>query len=284
MKWICLRLPNCEKFTLSAQTAEAMKKTLLCQAALIEDLLNNGFNFVLTARFQSDPLERRYGQYRQMSGGRFLVSLKDIQTSEKILKIKSLVQEGIDIDAQVKSSNFLAADDVRALLSEVEEKVLNGTATIMLSDISKEISNHIAGYIERKMKAVICDECPGSFDSTDYSSTSYTSNLSRGGLVFASDELGDYVAQSFAYLDASSSLIRQSKIPARRAAEEILSILQCRPRVFCKQHEVDNMSKADRIISNIFFNNQRKRVTDSDVKDGVETFKRNKRQKTRETL
>ena len=134
------------------------------------------------------------------------------------------------------------------------------------------------------MKAVICDECPGSFDSTDDSSTSYTSNLSRGGLVFASDVLCDYVAQSFAYLDASSSLIRQSKIPARRAAEEILSILQCRPRVFCKQHEVNNMSKVDRIISNIFFNNQRKRVTDSDVKDGVETFKKNKRQKTRETL
>ena len=173
---------------------------------------------------------------------------------------------------------------IRALLSEVEEKVLNGTATIMLSDISKEFSNHIAGYIERKMKAVVCDECPGSFDSTDDSSTSYTSNLSRGGLVFASDVLCDYVAQSFAYLDASWSLIRQSKIPARRAAEEILSILQCRLRAFCKQHEVDNMSKVDRIISNIFFNNQRKRVTDSDVKDGVETFKKNKRHKTRETL
>ena len=74
-----------------------------------------------------------------MSGGKFIVSLKDIQTTEKILKIKSLVQEGIGIDAQVKSSNFLATDDVHALLSEVEQKVLNGTATIMLSDISKEI-------------------------------------------------------------------------------------------------------------------------------------------------
>ena len=31
-----------------------------------------------------------------------LVSLKDIQVSEMILKMKSLVQEGIDIDCSVK--------------------------------------------------------------------------------------------------------------------------------------------------------------------------------------
>ena len=34
----------------------------------LEDLLQIG-KFVLTARFQSDPIERRFGQYRQMSGG-----------------------------------------------------------------------------------------------------------------------------------------------------------------------------------------------------------------------
>ena len=71
-----------------------------------------------------------------MSCRMFLVPLKDIQTSEKILKIKILAQEWINIDAQVKSSNVLATDDVRTLLSEIEEKVLNGTATIMLSEQS----------------------------------------------------------------------------------------------------------------------------------------------------
>ena len=64
-----------------------MIQTLRCQAALIQDLLTEGYKFVLTARFQSDPLERRYGQYRQMSGGRFLVSAKDVNRSENILKI-----------------------------------------------------------------------------------------------------------------------------------------------------------------------------------------------------
>ena len=39
-----------------------------------------------------------------MSGGRFLVSLKDIICSEKILKIKFLLKEDIDIDEEIKIS------------------------------------------------------------------------------------------------------------------------------------------------------------------------------------
>ena len=60
----------------SAQTSSALQRTLLCQASLIEDLLSDGFKFMLTARFQSDSIERRFGQYCQMSGGRFLVGVK----------------------------------------------------------------------------------------------------------------------------------------------------------------------------------------------------------------
>ena len=95
-------IPCSEKFTLSPQTSSALIRTLRAQAQLIEDLLDEGYKFVMTARFQSDPQERRFGQYRQMSGGRFLVSLKDTEVSEKILKIMSLIKEGIDIDESVK--------------------------------------------------------------------------------------------------------------------------------------------------------------------------------------
>ena len=37
-----------------------------------------------------------------MSGGRFLVGLKDVIWSERILKIKSLVKESIDIKDDIK--------------------------------------------------------------------------------------------------------------------------------------------------------------------------------------
>ena len=96
-------MPNCEPFTLTAQTSSALRRTLRFHAALIEDVLHEGYKFVLTSQFQSDPLERRYGQYRQMSERwSFLVGLKDISCLKKILKIKSLVIEGFDINHSVK--------------------------------------------------------------------------------------------------------------------------------------------------------------------------------------
>ena len=64
-------------------------------SAGIKDLLAEGFKYVLTARLQSDPIELHFSKYRQMSGGSFLVSLCDVQNSERILAIDKLLKEGI---------------------------------------------------------------------------------------------------------------------------------------------------------------------------------------------
>ena len=76
------KLPCSEKFTLPAQTNEALVRTMRCHADLIEQALQSGTEYFITARLQSDPIERRYGQCRQMSGGWFLVSLKEVLCSE----------------------------------------------------------------------------------------------------------------------------------------------------------------------------------------------------------
>ena len=72
-EWDNLKLPNCDKFNLTAQTSHALRCTLRCHAALLRchaallrchAALSEGYSYVLTSRFQSDPLEKRYGQYR----------------------------------------------------------------------------------------------------------------------------------------------------------------------------------------------------------------------------
>ena len=93
--WKVQQSSNTEKYTLSKQTTSALVTTLRCTASLIEDLLNDGYSYVLTARFLTDPLERRFSRYRQMSVGRFLVGLREVNTSERILTIKSLLKESI---------------------------------------------------------------------------------------------------------------------------------------------------------------------------------------------
>ena len=44
-------------FTLTSQTVSALTTTLCAHAMLIEDLLNEAYQYVITARLQSDPVE-----------------------------------------------------------------------------------------------------------------------------------------------------------------------------------------------------------------------------------
>ena len=277
-KWETMKIINAEKFTISAQTSQALQRTLRCHAMLIEDLLSDGYNFVLTGRFQSDPIERRYGQYRQMSGGRFLVSAKDISTSEKILRIKSLLKENIDIDEAVKIPDD-ATEETRNFLSTVES-FIRDSQSIQLSDDSRQVSDYIAGHIAYKAKS-ICEDCcyyqlVGPNDDTE---KSYLSLVSRGGLVVPSESLSIVVAQGFALLDACSEIIRTSNLSSRKAGESILGSFLCEDEIMdCEQHNAKVSHLMSRIIINIFFNNQRKRTSESVVKDRVAAFKKLKRE------
>ena len=64
--------------------------TLRGQAMLMQELLDQVYEFIFTSRFQSDPLENRFFQYQQMSGGRFLESLQEVLSTERILTCQSL--------------------------------------------------------------------------------------------------------------------------------------------------------------------------------------------------
>ena len=131
-----------------------MIRTLRCPACLIEDLFADGYDFILTARFQSDPLERRFGQYRQMSGGRFLVGLKDTIISEKIIKIKSLLKEGIDIDEEVKVTGT-GEMEIMKLKKEIDSLGIS-LDTLMLSPDRRNFCTHCRIY--RKEIFKICDK------------------------------------------------------------------------------------------------------------------------------
>ena len=48
---------------------------------------------MITARQQRDPAERRFSQYRQLTGGRFLDNLQEVLNSKRILRCRSLIKE-----------------------------------------------------------------------------------------------------------------------------------------------------------------------------------------------
>ena len=91
-------LPNKHRFQIgiAAKIGRNKSEFLRSFAALIEELLDEQYRYILTSRFQSDSAERRFGQYRQMSGGRILVGLRDVTHSEKNMKLKSLLKGNIN--------------------------------------------------------------------------------------------------------------------------------------------------------------------------------------------
>ena len=76
-----------------------------------------GCDFIMKSRFQSDPFERRFDQYRQMSGRRFLVGLREVTSSEKI-KLKTLLKDEIDI-SNIIDSNMEHDENIETLLHKL---------------------------------------------------------------------------------------------------------------------------------------------------------------------
>ena len=142
------KILNCEKFTLTSQTASAFVRTLKCQASLIEDLLAEGCDFIMTSRFQSDLMERRFGQYRQMSGVKFLVGLREPISTENIIKLKTLLKDDNDI-GKLMDSNVEHDENIEALLHHANLSC-SSEEMVSLSEDSREVGIYIAGYIVKK--------------------------------------------------------------------------------------------------------------------------------------
>ena len=204
------------------------------QAFLI-DLLSDGFKFVLTARFQSDSIERRFGQYRQMSGGRFLVGLKDVIWSERILKIKSLVKESIDIKDDIK-----VTENEDAIQQELFDNIMEiGFENVMLSDKTREVAALIFGYIAKKLVKKFGHCCKNyCISESEIASTThvYIDLLSTGGLTLPSECLVTYVSDCFAFIDHAINVITSSKMKKRAAAEHLLNVVMFHEPFLCYVH------------------------------------------------
>ena len=91
--------------------------------------------------------------------GRFLVSLREVINSERILACRSLFKEDVNFwkedISKAKKINFQAID-------ECLERRRNEILEVHLNDKSSEVATTIAGYVARKLlkpKRCKCGEC-----------------------------------------------------------------------------------------------------------------------------
>ena len=171
----------------------------------MSELHAEGFTFVIPRRFQSDPLEKRFAQYRQMSGGRFLVSLRKVESSEKILLIRSLIKEDINVwdeDIQIKKS--VTQDFLQHIANKDVE-----LSSVILKEDSEEVAYIISGYATKKlMKRLKCSECRTILTGS-HTEMPYFQILFGGGLITPSPNLANIFCKGFAVINAAESIIPQ---------------------------------------------------------------------------
>ena len=128
-----------------------MINTLRSQTMVIDELPNDGYDYILTARLQSDPIGRRFSKYRQISGGRFLVSLREVRNTERILSCRSLIKNDINFWKedlqQPESSEDESYEMVDEMLRDQTQEILES----VLDDDSSDVATIISGYIAKKL-------------------------------------------------------------------------------------------------------------------------------------
>ena len=268
-------------FKLTPHTSSALVITLRAQAMLIDELLtDDGYSYVLTARLQSDAIERRFSRYRQMSGGRFLVSLREVLNSERILACRSLLKENINFWEENLRPDI--EYNVAASFDEIFNSKEDEIANSVLDNDSQEVSTTIAGYIARKLvKRTKCEPCKASLSVHDdeLANDTYLSVLSRGGLFVPSKKIADFVSGCFAALDYISDDLVRMPIPVRESATYALEKYGPTCNFTCDNHVNWGFIFATKIVVNIFFNNAQKLAADSVTKESISGFK--KRQRTK---
>ena len=148
----------------------------------IDELLNDGYDFVLTARLQSDAIEPRFSQYRQISGGRFSVSLREILNTE--IKNNSLIKKDRYFwkdDLQPESNE----DESYEMIDEILRDRIEELSESVLDDDGLEVAIAISGYIAKNLlKRSKCKDCEKKLivHDQDFQNDQYLMLLSRGGL------------------------------------------------------------------------------------------------------
>jgi hypothetical protein len=204
---------NKKKDTLSRETYLAAHQTSGALPELVKCLLQEeDISFILLGQISSDSIERRFGQYRQMAGGNFFISVRQILESEKAIRIKCLVKFSQVTLSEIKdifqSDNEEKMRNVEENAALLMDTVLSSTMPECTLQGDEAVIYYIAGYISRsRLKRTPCQGCQALLTKSTETETlavnfvqeqettqeqlqlkeSFQNAINRGGLLKPSD-------------------------------------------------------------------------------------------------
>ena len=173
--------------------------------------------YILLGNISQDPLEGRFGWYRQLNGANYQNSVRQFLEAEKNSRLRTLIRSGFDMtqikqifDVDEEEVALEKAAEVKDFLEVIQDFTFE--QKIMLAHNDKSVIHYYAGYIARSIlqkKNIKCADCLQMVsngktlaptiitDENDSdpdrdlleSSEQFTNLVSRGGLLHPSDIL-----------------------------------------------------------------------------------------------
>ena len=156
-------------------------------------LQEKGLKYVLTGKCQSNPLERRFGRWRQSSGGNYFATERQFLEAERAIGVKLLI----------KLSNYSMKEVCQIMQEEGDENTVEEYAEHVVDLLSEEVTDeilntdknivfYVAGFIARSLKKK-CEKCVNiiggdeetglDIDGLDEGNASFVNSINRGGLI-----------------------------------------------------------------------------------------------------
>ena len=145
------------KSGLSKQTFLSCQQISQSFPLLVKYLIEKrGLGYVLSGNFQPDPLGKRFGRYRQLSGASYFGIEKQFLETEKSIRVKSLIKFPKYTMKEVV--NILGTDDSKhneavELHSEtVSDMMLPKSTRCRMLDMDRDIVYYVAGFVAQSIK------------------------------------------------------------------------------------------------------------------------------------
>ena len=149
---------NSSSGRLTKETFGALKHTTHALLEIADYCIDElGAEYVLLGKFQTDSLEARFGQYRQLTGGKYDVSLRQVYECEKKLRLLSVLKLKLKNDGDICLSDFefnwdqyeteIPSPSSPILVSVTEEDINSSRNNLYLYKLLRVITNIILADI-----------------------------------------------------------------------------------------------------------------------------------------
>ena len=149
---------------LTSETFTACIHTIGAIVELAHYLIDDStIEYVLTGKLMSDPLEGRFGWYRQTNGGNFFMSVKQLLFAEKKIRCLALLQK--NALSAARTISMCDNNKCEKLSQESYQWVVDIISPISLEDIPESdaaVSYYVSGYIalqiSNRKKRIACKD------------------------------------------------------------------------------------------------------------------------------